>query len=58
MIVYEILEELGITKLNKPIIEVWNKTDLIDLSNYDKKQFKDKNDVVLISAKKNMVLRI
>ena len=52
LIVYQILEELGITKLNKPIIEVWNKTDLIDLSNYDKKQFKDKNDVVLISAKK------
>ena len=52
LIVYEILEELGITKLNKPILEVWNKTDLIDLSNYDKRQFKDKNDVVLISAKK------
>ncbi len=52
LIVYKILEELGITKLNKPILEVWNKTDLIDLSNYDKKQFKDKNDVVLISAKK------
>ena len=53
LIVYEILEELGITKLNKPIIEVWNKTDLINLSNHDKIQFKDKNDVVLISAKKN-----
>ena len=53
LIVYEILEELGITKLNKPIIEVWNKTDLINLSNQDKIQIKDKNDVVLISAKKN-----
>ncbi len=53
LIVYEILEELGITKLNKPIIEVWNKTDLINLSNQDKIQFKDKNDVVLTSAKKN-----
>ena len=53
LIVYEILEELGITKLNKPIIEVWNKTDLINLSNQDKLQIKDKNDVVLISAKKN-----
>ena len=53
LIVYEILEELGITKLNKPIIEVWNKTDLINLSNHDKRQFKNKNDVVLISAKKN-----
>ena len=53
LIVYEILEELGITKLNKPILEVWNKTDLINLSYYDKRQFKDKNDVVLISAKKN-----
>ena len=53
LIVYRILEELGITKLNKPIIEVWNKTDLINLSNHDKIQFKDKNDVVLISAKKN-----
>ena len=52
-IVYGILEELGITKLNKPIIEVWNKTDLINLSNQDKIQIKDKNDVVLISAKKN-----
>ena len=52
-IVYGILEELGITKSNKPIIEVWNKTDLINLSNQDKIQFKDKNDVVLISAKKN-----
>ena len=52
LIVYEILEELGITKLNKPIIEVWNKTDLINLSNQDKIQIKDKNDVVLISAKK------
>ena len=52
-IVYGILEELGITKSNKPIIEVWNKTDLINLSNHDKRQFKDKNDVVLISAKKN-----
>ena len=50
--VYGILEELGITKLNKPIIEVWNKTDLVNLSNHDKLQFKDKNDVVLISAKK------
>ena len=53
LIVYEILEELGITKLNKPIIEVWNKTDLINLSNQDKIQIKDKNEVVLISAKKN-----
>ncbi len=53
LIVYEILEELGITKLNKPIIEVWNKTDLINLSNQDRIQIKDKNDVVLISAKKN-----
>ena len=53
LIVYEILEELGITKLNKPKIEVWNKTDLINLSNQDKIQIKDKNDVVLISAKKN-----
>ena len=53
LIVYEILEELGITKFNKPIIEVWNKTDLINLSNQDKIQIKDKNDVVLISAKKN-----
>lgn len=53
LIVYKILEELGITKLNKPIIEVWNKTDLINLSNQDKIQIKDKNDVVLISAKKN-----
>ena len=52
LIVYEILEELGITKFNKPILEVWNKTDLINLSNYDKSQFKDKNDIVLISAKK------
>ena len=53
LIVYQILEELGITKLNKPILEVWNKTDLINLSNQDKIQIKDKNDVVLISAKKN-----
>ena len=52
-IVYGILEELGITKSNKSIIEVWNKTDLINLSNQDKIQFKDKNDVVLTSAKKN-----
>ena len=52
LIVYDILEELGITKFNKPILEVWNKTDLINLSNYDKSQFKDKNEIVLISAKK------
>ena len=53
LIVYEILEELGITKLNKPIIEVWNKTDLINLTFQDKKHFKDKNDVILVSAKEN-----
>ena len=52
LIVYDILEELGITKYNKPLLEVWNKTDLINLSNYDKSQFKDKNEIVLISAKK------
>ena len=52
LVVYEILEELGITKFNKPILEVWNKTDLLHLTNYEKKQFKNQKNVVLVSAKK------
>ena len=44
--------ELGITNFNKPILEVWNKTDLLHLTNYDKKQFNNQNNVVLVSAKK------
>ena len=52
MLYYEILEDLGITKFNKPILEVWNKTDLLHLTNYDKKQFKNQKNVVLVSAKK------
>ncbi len=52
LVVYEILEELGITNFNKPILEVWNKTDLLHLTNYDKKQFNNQNNVVLVSAKK------
>ena len=33
-------------------IEVWNKTDLLHLTKYDKKQFKNQKNVVLVSAKK------
>ena len=52
-IVYKILEELGITKYNKPILEVWNKTDLIDISNDDTFLNKNKKHVALVSASNN-----
>ena len=42
IIVYEILEELGITKFNKPILEVWNKKDLFDLSFSEMSQYENK----------------
>ena len=51
IIVYEILEELGITKFNKPILEVWNKKDLFDLSFSEMSQYENKKNVVLVSAK-------
>ena len=51
IIVYDILEELGITRLNKPILEVWNKKDLFDLSFSEMSQYENKKNVVLVSAK-------
>ena len=51
IIVYEILEELGITKFNKPILEVWNKIDLFDFSFSEMSQHENKKNVVLVSAK-------
>ena len=51
LIVYDILEELGVTKFNKPILEVWNKTDLLNLSFSDKVKFESQKDVTLVSAK-------
>lgn len=51
LIVYDILEELGIDRLNKPILEVWNKFDLTDLSYSDILKYENKKNVVLVSAK-------
>ena len=51
IVVYDILEELGITRLNKPILEVWNKKDLIDISFAENSHYYNKNDMVLVSAK-------
>ena len=51
IIVYEILEELGITKFNKPILEVWNKKDLFDVSFSEMSHYENKKNVVLVSAK-------
>ncbi len=51
LIVYDILEELGITRLNKPVLEVWNKIDLMEISSSDITNFKNKKNVVLVSAK-------
>ena len=48
------MEELGITKFNKPILEVWNKIDLINLTHRDKSQFANQKNVVLISAEKKI----
>ena len=52
-----ILEELGITKFNKPILEVWNKKDLLDLSFSEMSQYENKKNVVLVSAKTGEVLK-
>ena len=51
LVVYDILEELGITKFNKTILEVWNKKDLFDLSFSEIAKYENKKNVVLVSAK-------
>ena len=50
-VVYNILEELGVSKNNKTILEVWNKTDLINLSISSKKNYENMKKMVLVSAK-------
>ena len=42
---------MGITKFNKPILEVWNKIDLFDFSFSEMSQHENKKNVVLVSAK-------
>ena len=45
------VRDLGVSRDNKPILEIWNKIDLLNLSSSEKNKINSKKNVVLLSAK-------